>query len=361
MSFKLTSATATQLVFESPKERSARGAWLFTGGLITTAVVVNRLFPGFDYPALVILQGLFLMVGWFLLMILVYSPEGPHLSAPSRITFDRARGFMKIEPDPGGKGDPVIISFSKVAKADLDVQTKTDKDNRVITTYHLYIQLTSGGCWYLCSTQNGEEADGWIKQLGTVIDRSVVSEMASKIVLPQRWKMESSVDQMLVSWTNPLGNRPWRLLRQTIVFAAHLGGIMYFIGSRKMAGELLIVLAMLSPLLAFIGWLAFRALKRLLRDWVTQFAVRLSKDGFDYYEFAKKGGALRNHVHLELNEIETFRHTHAPALVLPHDIEVVRKDSKEPVTLFSDLTPIERQRGVDWLQYQVTQLRANQV
>lgn len=333
--------------------------WLVTGGLIITAVIVNRLYPGFDYPALVIMQGLFLMVGWFFLMILVYSPEGRHLSAPLRFTFDRARGVIEIEPDSGSKGDPVIIPFTEVAKADLDVQTKTDKENRVVTTYHLYMQLTTGGCWYLCATQNREEAEGWIKQLETVIDRSVVSTTTSKVALPQRWKLESSSDQMLVTWTNPLGNRPWRLLRQAIVFAAHLGGIMYFIGPRKPMGELLGVLAMLSPILAVVGWLAFRAVKRLLRDWVTQFAIRLSNEGFDYYEFAKKGGALRNHVHVELNDIETFRHTHAPALVLPHDIVVVRKARNEPVTVFSDLTPIERQRAVDWLRHQVMQLRTS--
>lgn len=147
---------------------------------------------------------------------------------------------------------------------------------------------------------------------------------------------------------------------QAIVFTAHIAGIVYFIGSKKPMGELLGVLAMLSPIFALIGWLAFRALKRLLRDGLTQFAIRLSNEGFDYYEFAKKGGAQRNHVHLELNEIETFRHNHAPALVLPHDIVVVRKDSKEPVTLFSDLTPIERQRAVDWLRHHVAQLSANQ-
>jgi hypothetical protein len=116
--------------------------------------------------------------------------------------------------------------------------------------------------------------------------------------------------------------------------------------------------AITSPIIALILWLGYRKLKRIIQDKVTQFSVRLNKEGFDYYEFAKEGGTLRNSVHLNLNDIENIRHTYAPARGLPHDILVIKKDGSEALPLYTILAPIQRQQVVDWLRDQLDAWRA---
>ncbi len=354
MSFKVTTSTTTKLVFERPK--MGYGVWWFALSLFIIGVVVNRLFPGLATPAAVITQGLCFAVAYFIFMISVFGSAGKDSLAPPHIIFDRARGAIEIASEAGMNSGHVIIPFSEIVEVGLDVQTRTDKENRDRTQYHFYVELTGGGRWYLTSFINQSEAEALVKQLETVIDRSVTSVPASKVVLPQGWRVESSAEQLLVSWTNPVGNRPWNLLFQSLVVIVHFAGITYFLAQRENS-QMPIFLVMISPFAALVAWLGYRKLKRLIQDKVTRFAIRLSKEGFDYYEFEKEGGAQRNHVHLNLHDIETVRHTYSPERGLPHDIMVIRKDEDKHLLLFSVLAPIERQQAVDWLRQQIAEWR----
>ncbi len=310
--------------------------------------IIHLFFPPAKEAAWVMVKFVLWIISGFFLLVMFIAPES-RIDFPVNIVFDHRQGALLMEDQPK-IGPWAYIPYRKIEAFDIHERRSSNKDGNETITYYLFTGLKNGSRIFLESSNNREELQTRMDQLVKEVDLTLPFKPENKSSLSPKLFREDAPPKTVLSWTNKIGDRPLRLLFYSLV----LTGLPTFIaisayqdGKNEMgfAMAFFITLFLMIP-----GWFLVKAISNLVKDFKTRYALTITNEDLEFYEFALQTGIMQHQLRFPWTEMKAVRYSFSPLYNYTDDIEIDFHSDKEPFVLrLNALNPVERMQLAIWL------------
>lgn len=372
MPYKLVSADAQKVVFH----RSS-----VVGGMIL-ALVVGSIFVGVgvwvhfglpeQHPSFILLKIVFPFLGIMAILAGLRAPQHARVSIPEAITFDNQKGAVVIEMAVGTR-EVAYIPYADIAKFDIHVQRSRSSSNKQVEyTYHTLFRKRDGGEWLLTQPSSHSKAAETIEKLNQYVDLTRPFAVTTPPFVTDKISRLEGADKTIIHWQNKVS---FMSVAFVVVVAVVFIVVIGFSVAPGTDGPLAYLggISIGITVLIFVVVMAF-AIRYLIRQATTRYAVAIGTREVEYYEFSKSNGVMRNSKSIPLTLVKGVVYNFSPTkgnlspglkIMTEKDIAAHEAAAHDPVlalkNLFSgknkpmtlaihSLTPVECLQLENWLQ-----------
>lgn len=294
-------------------------------------------------------------------------------TTPEQITFDHQKGAAIVEMIKGGN-DIGFIRYDEIQGFDIQIerQTSSSSSGRSGTSYqyHVFLKKKDGGEWFLTSSGSADKANEALQILRENVLFNVPTAALPAPKLSIKISKQEGIDKTIIHWQNKAS--VWTPIFLFLFSAAFIGiFITIFLQIEELnfffygiGGFFILVLTSIEYII----------IKKYIKDITTRFAVAVSKAQFEYYEFSKSTGKVKNQVPLPMETVDRIVYSYGqPNSQMNSTLRVLTKEDvahwqttqaspmatlkdifsskKKPIELsISALSPVECLQLEAWLQ-----------
>jgi hypothetical protein len=230
--------------------------------------------------------GLFVIAGTVLLPAL-------HKSIPEQMVFDHEAAVIRVTMK--GKKDEGIIPYQEISGYRIHTESDVDENSSSKVTHYLVIVKKDGGEWFLNS---GREASRILDLLKAVpLDRQATTE--TEVKMPAKLTVHETESRSLITWRNRF-SAPFIFV---VIFA--LIFVTATLQGAREVGYMMVPFGIASMGLLFLVY-------KFVRFHTARFAVCITNEQFEYYEFSAVGGKKRTSKAWPLEDIRRITYIFSP-------------------------------------------------
>ena len=313
MSYKLTSSDQQGIVFERSVSGCSRALLIVVGSIfLLLGVGLNAMSSGFESP-LILFKTIFPLFGLGAIVLGIFLPRMA-TQEPELITFDHHKAAVIIEmkklEDQTG-----YIRYDEIEKFDIYVERRSSSSSTSTSSttnsyyYHVFLQKKDGGEWFLSQSGTRAAADEILQKLTSSVQTNKAASNLPTAKLTDKIFKEEKIDKTSILWQNKVGLSGPVFL---VVFAAVFLGIISQFVTVKFGDVDYFFYSILGFIALVFGVIFFFAVKKMIKDATTRYAVVVGKSTLEYNEIAKSTEAVTNVKTLSLPEVYSVTYSFSP-------------------------------------------------
>jgi hypothetical protein len=374
MAYRILSSDSQKFILERESAAVKSGIFISVGALFfLIGVGLNVFMTSWEMPYL-LFRILFPLFGLLAIWAGSYLPKQVQESQPERITFDHNQGAVVVEMK-AGDNQKGFIRYDEIVGFDIYVESRSSsssssRSSRTYYWYHVFLKKKDGGEWYLFDYGERSQAETMITKIASQIPLDRPFRITTTPQLSSKIEKKDGLDKTIIHWQNKVGWwQPVFLIGFSVIFLSILFSFFTF-GVDMGAFEFIVIGFILSVFLLVM----FTAIRKLIKEATTRYAVSIDHTNLEYYEFTKSTGVMKNKKALPLTEVQSINYSYTPTkqyqdgglkILTKNDYARIEEVSKKPLEAFRDLfssgnkpiilsitalNPVECPQLENWLQ-----------
>ena len=375
MPYQLTSADQQKIVFERNVSGCSRALFIAVGAIfLLVGCGINLLSSGFEFP-FALFKIFFPLFGLGAIAVGIFLPKMA-TTDPEVITFDHNKGAVIIHMTKDGN-QTGYIRYDEIEKFDTYVERRSSSSSTSSARstysyyYHVFLRKKDGGEWFLSQSETQNAADEILQKLKSSVQTTKIASFLPAPVLTDKISKEEKMDKTVIQWQNKVGIfGPIFLL----IFASVFLGIFSMIFTGEF-GDIAFFFYMIAGFtIAVFGIILFFAIKKMIKDATTRYAIAVGKSSLEYNEISKSTETIKNMKTIPLPDVYSVAYsfssisnysggglsilTQKEHLQVQHErdhpleaLKNIFSSKNKPLTLsITALNPIECLQLENWLQ-----------
>lgn len=345
MAFTIASKDTNKIILqrESSKGTTAiivgLGIFFLAIGLLLNYFIDSWEFPNILFRIVVPVFGvIFILIGRII-------PKQQIKTTPEQITFDHQKGAVVIEMVKGGK-DIGFIRYDEIQGFDIQIekQTSSSSSSRSSTTYqyHVFLKKKDGGEWFLTSSNNAEKSSQVLQTLRENVLLNIPTVALPAPKLSDKISKQEGIDKTIIHWQNEVS--VWTPVFLFVFSAVFIGIFITIFMQMEEPNFLVYIIG--GFFLLVLSSIEYVIIKKFVKDATTRYAVSVNKAQFEYYEFSKSTGKVKNQKPLPLETVDRIVYSYGqPNSQKNSTLRVLTKDDvihwqttqASPMAAFKDI------------------------
>jgi len=377
MAYHITTFDSQKLALERDSSGFSSRLFVVVGSFfLLIGVGLNIFMDTWEVP-FILFRILFPFFGCVAIAAGLYLPTQSRNTVPEQITFDHNQGAIIIEMMKGGN-ETGYIRYDEVEGFDFSIERQSSSSstssqtNTTYYTYHVFLKKKDGGEWFLTTLNSQDKAEAAVAIFRSQVPLDKPFTISAPAKLTTKISRQDGADKTMLHWQNKVSFlMPVFLVVFTIVFFSIIGTVFSMSADSGIDYFMYVVGGFILLIYFFV---MFSIVKKLLKDASTRYALAVSKTQFEYYEFSKTGGAMKNHKALPIETVDRIVYSFnssKPTLnstltvMTKEDVNHLQKTKENPLTALKDvftgqnqpitlsitaLNPVECLQVESWLQ-----------
>jgi hypothetical protein len=285
-------------------------------------------------------------------LIVLFVSAGIHNEEPEKFIFDHEKGWVSIH----AKSETNIeayIQYAEIKKLDIHVKEIKGKNSTTYVFYG-YLEKLDGSKWHFVKDGNRNKVEEAIKLILPLINTAPKGNKPPRTTISSKIEKLLRGDTALLYWQNKAAFRSFQLFIYTLLWLGIVTlcfCLLFLIPDIPLGAKIAIVIFLLL-IVSIFGYYLLLAIKRNLKNLFRKFAIAITPEKVEYYEFNKNSGKQKVNVALAVSEINSIRFTFVSWENFKKPIEIIPKDKNaEAVAFYMDaLNPVECLQVENWIQ-----------
>lgn len=379
MAYHIISSDSNKIILERDATGFAVGLFVGVGSFfLLIGIGLNIFMDTWEQPY-ILFRILFPLMGSIAIAAGLYLPKQARDSIPEQIIFDHVRGAVTVAMNKTTT-EVGHIRYDEIAGFEIHIEkqssTSSTNSNQASTTYysyHVLLKKKDGGEWFLMQYNSQEKAEAAKALLLAQIPLVKPCTIINPGKLSAKLSKQDGIDKTVIHWQNKVSFLTPIFLT---LFSLMFGFVFYSIFSTVSSqGDIDFFMYGVGGfiLLVFV-FVMFSVVSKFLKDASTRYAISVSKEKFEYYEFSKSDGKMKNQKSLPIATVDRIVYSYSPTNVQNNStlfvltqsnaahLEKVKEkplaslkdifsNENEPISLsITALNPVECLQLESWLQ-----------
>jgi hypothetical protein len=376
MAYNLTFSDSRKIIFDRAGAGCASSMFMVIGAVFfLIGLGINYFAASWEFPFL-LFRLLFPLFGGGAMVMGFYIPRMARQSTPQRITFDHDLGTVIIDMTVPSS-DIGYIRYDEIQGFEVYVEARrsSSSGSRTMSSthyyYHVLLRKKDGGSWAITEASSNEKAEEIKNQLTAQVNLNKPFTARAVTKLSTKIGKQEGADKTIIHWQNKVAWwTPIFLLVFSVVFISILAAVFSFdLGDLGFLGY-----AIAGFMLLIFGFVMFTAVRNLIKEASTRYAIAVGRDHVEYYEFSKSSGVVKNTRTIPLQDVRNITYSFGEtgvygqgglSILTKRDLEQMERNKVKPMEAIKDffsgkdkpinlaiaaLNPVECLQLETWLQ-----------